>query len=472
MNDKPRAEKQKEGLASRRLAVEVLMRVEAEGAFANLALTGAFKRKQLSERDRAFVTALVQGVLRHRSSIDEKISALANRRLEKMPAFMRSALRMAIFQLDGMPEIPQSAVVDTCVNLIRAVGHPGQVRFANAILRSYLRHRESGAKEGAQDKVQQTLSMQYSMPDWLVNKWVSRWGYDECRQLLEYSQKVPELVLRVCEESISTDGLLDIFHGKGIKARKGAIVPSCLIVEDRGAVRGPVSKLPGYDEGLFVVQDESAAFVSIVVTPVPGETVIDMCAAPGGKSLHLAEIMQNKGRVLAVDSHAQRLNLLRANRQRLGLTNIETQVSDALSLTVTQQADRVLLDAPCTGTGVLNKRSDIRYHRSPPDLVKLQQLQRALLVKAAELLKPGGVLVYATCSIEQEENEDNIQWFLNTDSQFRTESLLPFVPKGLQQLWQSSSPSTIQDLERGWITLLPTRHGTSGFFMARLRKTV
>lgn len=472
MTDDNTQVKQKKGvgLAARRLAVEILMKVEAEGAYANLALASAFKRKSLSERDRAFVTALVQGVLRHRLRIDGLLGKLSSRPLEKMPSFLRNALRLAVFQLDQMDDIPASAVVDTCAELVRKAGHEGQVRFANGLLRSYLRNRETPAPTEVVPPGVEELPVSYSMPMWLVDKWLNQWGIDETRKLLAHAQKIPDLIIRTCEQAITAEGLENAMQSRGVKVSRCKLVDTCFVVADPGPYRGSPSKLPGYDDGLFTVQDEAAAFISKVVDPAPGDLVVDLCAAPGGKSIHMAELMQNRGRVIAVDSHAARLALLRKNRQRLGITNIETFVADARSFIVDTTADRVLLDVPCTGTGVMNRRSDIRFHREPPDLASLTQLQRQLLEHAATLVKPGGILVYSTCSIEPEENEDNICWFLEHHKEFRTLSLRPFVPAGVLAEWPGDACNNSLDLDRGFFTLMPSRHGTSGFFVCRMTR--
>jgi 16S rRNA (cytosine967-C5)-methyltransferase len=454
------------GLASRRLAVEVLIGVECEGAYANLALASGFKRTKLSDRDRAFVTALVQGVIRHRAQIDKHISDISSQPLEKMPPFLRNALRLSVFQIEHMPDIRQSAVVDTCAKLVRSVGHEGQVKFANAILRNFLRQREKFVANEVVPLNFEQLPTSYSMPMWLVEKWLKTWGPDETKLLLEHTQKIPDQVIRVCQQAITVEGLQDILEGNGLKITRSKLVDSCLIITDRGSFRGPLQKLPGYAEGLFTIQDEPAAFVSIAVDPKPGELIVDLCAAPGGKTLHMAEMMENKGRVIAVDSHSSRLNLLRKNRQRLGITNVETFVADGRSFISEKPADRVLLDAPCTGTGVINRRSDIRFHREAPDVVRLVELQRQLLDHASTLVKPGGILVYSTCSIEPEENDENIRWFLEQHKDFQAESLAPFIPSNLMAEW--SAAGLLDDLERGWLTLMPSRHGTSGFFVCRL----
>lgn len=529
------------GVPARRLAVEVLTAIEKEGAYATLALNAAFKRKQLSERDRAFVTALVQGCVRHRLELDQKISALSKQPLEKMPEPLKNILRLGMFQIEHMTDMPPSAIVDTSTELAKVIGHQGQARFVNGVLRNYLRQRppagtaentKAGASSGtgtasgtdgsdqsgsstisdpektpesahgttngasvdnaetalANDtkfnaatiagasgaQMVEQLSVQYSMPPWLVQRWIENYGHDETIKLLQFTQSKPELAIRICEMSITVAGYEQILENKNIRFHRSKLVPSCLIIDSKG--HGSPEKLPGYADGLFTVQDDSAALVAKVVDARPGkELIVDLCAAPGGKSLHMAEMMENSGRVIAVDKHASRLNLLKENRQRLGLTNIEIVTADGRSFTLEKPADRVLLDAPCTGTGVANRRSDLRFRREAIDIGSLTELQRQLLNNAADLVKPGGILVYATCSIEPEENFDNIRWFMRERPDFEGDDLTPFLPQHLSDelhsCWAGPACKTESEMTTAYmLQLLPSRHGVSGFFICRLRK--
>lgn len=483
MTEKPPAEQKKRsnksGIASRRVAVEVLMAIENDGAYSTNALNAAFKKIQLSDRDRAFVTALVQGAVRHRMELDEKIASMSKQPLDKLSPTLKNILRIAFFQLEQMSDIRASAVVDTSTELAKTMGHQGQARFANGVLRNYLRHAKPASEGTTDDTAAQlditdvnAMSVKFSMPLWLVQRWMSVYGAEETVQLLQFAQTKPELTVRVCNTAITVEGLEEVFRNKKIQFHRGKLVESCLILD--GKNQNP-EKLPGYAEGLFTVQDESAAFVSIVMDPKPGELIVDLCAAPGGKSLHMAEMMDNTGRVVAVDKHESRLNLLKQNRNRLGLTNIEVAAGDARSFQLEKQADRVLLDAPCTGTGVINRRSDLRYRREPIDVVSLSELQKELLAAAAKLVKPGGVLVYSTCSIEPEENFDNIRWFMREFPEFQGDDLSKFLPAELlgdvESKWGGPACKTEAEMTAPYmIQLLPSRHGVSGFFICRLRK--
>lgn len=500
------AKRKNQGTVSRKLALEVLIKIESQKAYANLALSAAFRRKSLAERDRAFVTALVQGVTRQRLELDGQIAELSTQPLDKMPVSLRNILRMAIFQFSCMKDIPASAVVNTSTELAKTVGHQGLGRFTNGLLRNYLRRHvieensgdtTSGASGHArteedsllsEPKIEtgESLARRYSMPSWLVKRWLFNYGEAETKVLLEYAQRPPDLVLRTCELSITPEALQQVFTSKGIACHRSHLVPSCLILESqkrqRGqptpkrGFRGPPEKLPGYTEGLFSIQDEASAFVSIVTDPQPGELIVDLCAAPGGKSLHIAELLKNTGRVLAIDSHESRLKLVKKNRTRLGLTNLETMVADGRTLLLPQLADRVLLDAPCTGTGVINRRTDLRYRKEPVDLIALTNLQRELLANAAQLVRPDGVLIYSTCSIEPEENFDNIRWFLKEHTNFVGDDISQFFPQDFPaekiQQWEGPVCKTEIEITRLYmLQLLPSRHQTSGFFICRLKRS-
>lgn len=457
------------GLASRRLALEILLKVEVEKAYAKLALDAAFKRRVLSERDRAFVTYLVQGTLRHLSELDATLAKVSSRPLESLPAALRNTLRLSVFQLLHSKDIPEFAVINTAAQLAKDTGHQGSARFVNGLLRALLKSKVESQEATATDSTE-AKAESFSLPSWLVERWQARYGNEEALELMKFSQKIPELTLRCCQLSINPDGLLNIFESKGMTVQQGELVTSCFTILDRGKQTGPIEKLPGFTEGLFTIQDEAAALVAHVVDPKAGNTILDLCAAPGGKSLHLAELLENKGRIVAVDIHGKRLQMLGRERQRLGLTNIETLEADGRSLKTDFLADLILIDAPCSGTGVINRRSDLRHRRQEPDIDNLVQIQRDLLANAVHLLKKSGSIIYSTCSMEPEENFQNIKWFLDRHPQFHPESLARFIPQSVISRWSKSAnwQETQSQLESGLFQLLPTRHGYSGFFICRL----
>lgn len=469
----PKGGEQKRGLTARKLALEVLVKIEEKGAYTNIALSNALDggRHELPERDRAFVTALVQGVLRNRNNLDDTLSALSSQPLKKIQPPLLNLLRLALFQLDYMEDIPQRAVVDTAVEISRSLGHAGLSKFTNGVLRTHIRNKEKAPKKLPEnletlkpEDQAEALARQFSMPSWLVSRWLARFGLDECRQLLERSGQQAKLTLRVNDTAMETEGYERILQDKGIIAERSALVPTCLVIKDRKVLKGPVEKLPGYEDGIFSVQDEAAAFVAMVVDPRAGESIVDLCAAPGGKTLHMSELMENKGRIVAVDKHEGRLNLVKANRQRLGLTNIEIKACDGITFQC-EPVDKVLVDAPCSGTGVINKRSDIRFKLQPQDITAVCTIQKALLDNAAKLVKPGGYLIYSTCSIESEENEEMIEAFLAAHADFEPVDINDCFKR------EPSDKFALQtQAEAGRVLFLPSRHDFSGFFVAKLRR--
>ena len=474
------------GLASRRIAVEILLKVERDGAFANQALSVAFDKHSLTERDRAFVTNIVYGTIRNQNAIDDELRQFSKKPVDKLTPALRAVLRSAIFQLLHLDDMPPSAVINTAVEIARKTGHEGSAKFANGILRTFVRSQkpkdEAGDSTDASESSEPSESDEVSIsgesakkavlniPAWLTNRWFARYGQPEGLKLVEQSQAIPPLILRTCELSISTEGLIDIFKAKGMDVKRSELAPCCIIVLDRGPITGPVNKIPGYDEGLFTVQDDASALVSLVVAPASGQTIIDLCAAPGGKSIHLGELMENKGRVLAVDSNGKRLSLLANERRRLGLANIETVCADGRNFKPEQLCDAVLLDAPCSGTGVISRRTDLRQNREEAHIKTLVETQRALLENAALMVKPGGTFVYSTCSIEPEENQENLAWFLQTHPNYRPVGLEQFFSAELLTRWSGEShwDETRNQLQNGFVQLLPSRHNCSGFFIARL----
>jgi 16S rRNA (cytosine967-C5)-methyltransferase len=470
------------GIASRKLALETLLKIEKDGAYANLCLKAAFEKSALSEQDRAFVTALVQGVLRNQSMIDHELTKVSKEPLAKMPSLLRNLLRMAVFQLSNMSETPEHAVLDTSNQLARALGHEGLVRYTNGVLRGYLRGRQAEDNKGFEIDIDDanSLGIKYSLPVWLIERWKAYYGKKVMLDLLEWSKKEPPLTVRVSEVNVEPQTMLDIMNKNGFAARAGHLVSACLVFEGANegkSFRGSPSKMPGFEDGFFVVQDEAAAFVTLVLSPQKGETVVDLCAAPGGKTIHIAEILENTGRVIAVDKHESRLKLVKDARLKQGLKNLETVTADGRQFKLERQADRVLVDAPCSGTGVINRRTDIRTNREPADIGALTEIQKALLDNAASLVKPGGILVYSTCSLEPEENIGVIEWFLSTHPEFKGSSLLPFVPERLHAEWfcdesEKSLPAVSSEsaAQSGHIQLIPTVHGVAGFFICRLQK--
>lgn len=474
VDEKTENQKQK-GIQSRKTALEVLLRVTESGAYSNIALSKALDKSPMSKRDKAFVTLLVQGVTRNLTFLDDIISRYSKRPLDSLPPVLMNTLRMAMFQLEMVDDMPPSAVLNTSADIARLCGHKGMASYTTAVLRNYLRAKDAGAGSGSQSSgstepageiTTAQMATKFSIPQWLIERWLTQYGPEETQALLIYSSSEPRIVVRANEQGITPEGLATVFENAGIKFTISPLMPSCLVLESKKGGRGDPSKLPGYEEGLFSIQDDTAAIVAKIVDPKPGETIIDLCAAPGGKALYMGELMENKGRVVAIDKQANRLELMKKNRNRLGISNVEAVIADGRTYDQKQLVDRILVDAPCSGTGVLNRKTDLRHRLKQEDIRDLAILQSELIENSQRMLKPGGVFVYATCSVEPDENVRVIEHFLSQHSDFKLDDLTPFFPKDLVERHGLSD-----SLKTGMIQILPSIDNLSGFFIARMIKS-
>jgi 16S rRNA (cytosine967-C5)-methyltransferase len=365
-------------------------------------------------------------------------------------------LRLGLYQLHFLDQIPDRAAIHTTVELAKANGLGGLAKVVNGMLRQYQRQRVQGDPLAVLEGDPSHWGERYSFPDWLVSLWCGELGPEETQALLTWFNRPPSLDLRLtsrCDRPV----LLEQFQQQGVTWEEIEHLPQAIrLTGHRGAIRD----LPGYQKGWWVVQDASAQLVSLLLDPQPGETIIDACAAPGGKTCHIADLMGDRGTVWAGDRSEKRLKKIQENADRLGLSCIRYQAGESQDQNQWQnQADRVLVDAPCSGLGTVHKRPDLRWNQSPQTLEELQTLQGAILASAATWVKPGGVLVYATCTLHHGENERQIERFLQEHSQWELQDPSGNFPLSLRQ-------------QTPWLTLLPHRHSMDGFFMAKLYRRV
>jgi 16S rRNA (cytosine967-C5)-methyltransferase len=446
-------------LTARELALKILLAVEVDGAYANLALNKLLEQYQPGKLDRAFVTELVYGSLRAQNTLDWTLERLMRQPLNRQTPPVRNILRLSAYQLLNLDRVPDSAAVNEGVELARKYGHPGVVKFVNGVLRNLIRQKgEVQYPDRDQDPVGH-ISLAHSHPRWLVQRWIKEFGCAETEALCRSGNEHASNTVRTNTLKISRPELETRLAGEGVTATPTRYAPEGLMLKDFLSI----GALPSFREGLFQVQDESSMLVGHAVAPEPGALVIDAASAPGGKSTHLAQLMGNRGRIIAFDVHAHKLKLVEDNCRRLGVEIVETRLGDAteLPLQLTARADYVLLDAPCSGLGVLRRRPDVRWRKQPEQIGELAQLQRRLLDGVARCVRPGGVLVYSTCTLLEEENLGQLQAFQKTHPWFTPEDLTPYLPAALDQ---------DATMARGYLQLLPHRHGTDGFFIARLRK--
>ncbi|MEG4056542.1 MULTISPECIES: 16S rRNA (cytosine(967)-C(5))-methyltransferase [unclassified Microcoleus] len=440
----------------RQIAFLALREVHRRGAFADAALDRAFGNSQLNDLDRRLVTELVYGSVRRMRSIDFIIDKLATKKSSQQPPELRTLLHLGLYQLEYLNQIPPSAAVNTTVQLAKENGFSGLSSFVNGLLRQYIRLTDNGLNPLTVTNYKSTverLGILHSFPEWLVKLWIEQIGETETEQLCEWFNQSPTIDLRINPLKSSIAQIEAAFQAQNISISRIPNLPQALRLN--GSI-GAIQNLPGYSEGWWTIQDSSAQLVTHLLGPQPGETIIDACAAPGGKTTHSAELMQDEGTIYACDKTASRLKKLKENADRLQMKSIKIHTGDSRHFPeFVNLADRVLLDAPCSGLGTLHRRADARWHHTPENIQQQSQLQSELLAKAATFVKPGGVLVYATCTIHPLENETVIRSFLDSNPHWQIEPPTIDLP--------------VQPSPEGWVKVWPHRHHMDGFFMLRLK---
>jgi len=445
---------------ARVVALDALLSVERAQTFADDALDHYISRSALDSRDRALALELVYGILRHQSTLDWRLDHVATKSMAKLPSRVRMALRLGAYQLLHLDKIPPSAAVNESVALMKTGGAsahwPG---FVNAVLRALTRTPAPPWPDREADPVQ-ALSVQYACPAWLTERWLARFGIQDAETLCRATTVVPPLTIRMNALRTTRDALVVQLTKLGYAVRPTTISPVGLVLDKCGSV----TELPLFRDGAFYVEDEAAQLVAPIVDPQPDELVLDACAAPGGKTTHLAALMQNHGELIAIDKNAARLRMLEDNCRRLGIGIIRTIPADITSPLppnlCERPFDRILLDAPCSGLGVLRRHPEGKWRKEAEAFGQHQMLQRQLLERTSRLLRPGGVLVYSTCSSEPEENEQVVDQFCNAHKEFRRESVAPWLPS------RGSSLVTGQ----GDLSTMKNDDSMDMFFAARLRK--
>jgi 16S rRNA (cytosine967-C5)-methyltransferase len=443
----------------RQLASEILLKVDIKKAYADILLDQTLKTPTLDDRDRALLNELTYGTIRWRGKIDGQLSQYLRRPLAKTDPFLRNLLRITFYQLLFLDKIPDYAAVNEAVELARNHGGGKSAGFVNGLLRNFLRdkHRLIGLAP-QKDESMAGLAATYSHPEWLVKRWLDEFGAEPAKALMRANNQKAPLVLRVNFRQCTRDELLDRFLKAGINATASLRSPQGISLVSGSAVE----KLPGFARGFFQVQSEASQLVAYLLSPLPAERILDACAAPGGKSTHIAEIMRDRGELVAIDSSARGIERIRENAGRLGLQSVRAIRADAsheLTELLRAPYDRVLVDAPCSGLGTLRGHPEIKWHRDENDIRRLSRLQSKILSRVAGYLTPGGVLVYATCTLTREENEEIVESFMAQHKEFELEAAARYLPEQATHM-----------VREKYFVALPHRDNTDGFFAARMRK--
>ncbi len=437
----------------REIALNVLYHVDTRKAFGDLLLTRELRQQSLAPRDAALATELVNGTLRWRARLDWVLGRFVRAGLDTVNPWVLNVLRLGAYQILFLDRIPPHAAVDESVTLTRRYANPGAAGLVNAVLRNLLR--EAGSipdPETAIEDRAEALAVASSHPRWLVDRWLLRLGDEQARALLFADNNPTPLGLRVNPLRTDRETLRRSLVARGIEVEAGPYSRLSLRVQGNLVLAG----LPEFEEGLFFVQDESETLVGELAAAEPGETVVDLAAAPGGKATQIQAGRESRGFLLAADVQWNRLLRVLENVDRLGVENVGLVCADGRTLALARPADRVLVDAPCSGLGVLGRRADARWRKTEDALRALLPLERELLEAGAALVRPGGTLVYSVCSTEPEEGMNQVRGFLGRNPEFSLVDASEFVPSEV--------------VTNGCLLLYPHLHGTDGAFAARLKR--
>jgi 16S rRNA (cytosine967-C5)-methyltransferase len=461
--------------SARKIAAATLQRIERTQTFGDDTFDRVTKNLVLSERDRHLAFELVYGVLRHHMTLDWRLDHVSRKPMARLPLTVATTLRVAAYQLLYLDRIPASAAVNEAVQLIRKQPGHNWSGFVNAVLRNLLRQPAPTIPDTALDPLS-ALSMRYSCPPWLVARWLQFFGLNRTEHLCQQSLGVPPLTIRTNVLQCSRPSLQARLQFEGIPAQDTSVSPVGLTLDKCG---NP-GQLSALKEGWCYVEDEAAQLIPLLVDPQPGERILDACAAPGGKTTHLGQLMKNQGNLVALDRHQGRLDRLMSNCTRMGISIVQpvcldwtghsesgkthdtSPIPGPLPAILAQPFDRILVDAPCSGLGILRRHPEGKLMKAVSSIRQAQAVQRQILDRVCGLLRPGGILVYSACSIEPEETTEILSGFCQQHPEFTPEPVSSWVP--------ASCPSLITD--DGYLCTAFQTFNMDGFFAARLRKAL
>ena len=446
------------GINTREMILEILLKINEEGEHSHIAIRDALSKYQfLPKQDRAFITRVCEGTLEYRILIDYIIDSFSKISVDKMKPPIREILRSAVYQLKFMDRVPDSAVCNEAVKLAQRKGFYNLKPFVNGVLRTVSRQLDQLEYPPRERNLVRFLSVKYSMPEPLVLRWLNVYGEEVTEKMLADFLEDKPLTVRCRTYLNSVEKTCESLRAQGVTVEPAPYLPYAKRISGYNHILA----LDAFIQGKIQVQDVSSMLVAEIADPKKTDYVIDLCAAPGGKSLHIGDKMEGFGTVDARDVSQYKVNLIEENIRRIGSINVQTRVQDATVFDVDSEclADIVLADVPCSGYGVIGRKPEIKYRSTLQKQEELVILQRNILDKAAEYVKPRGVLIFSTCTIAKEENEENMMWFMNNHP-FKLESIDPYIPDELKS----------ETTSLGYLQLLPGVHGTDGFFIARFRR--
>lgn len=436
---------------ARYVAVKTLIDIE-EGAYSNIKLNHYYKKYDMKTIDRAFTSEIVYGTLRYLLRIDYFINQFSKIKTKDMNKWVLNSIRIAVYQIFFMDKVPEYAAINESVEIVKSKEKKATA-FVNGILRNMLRNKNKFNEIKIKD-TKKRLSIEYSHPEWMVEMFIKQFGVDFTKELLKANNSIPDLSIRINSLKTNKEEIKNMLREQGIEVVDGKL-EEALILRNFSHIE----KSKEFNEGLFIIQDESSMIPAKVLDAKPGMQVLDMCSAPGGKTTQIATSMNNEGHIIAFDIHEHKIDLINNNCRRLGISIVDAKLKDAQILMeeYIDFADRVLVDAPCSGIGLLRKKPEIKYNIKKEDIKSLSEIQKNILYNASKYVKKDGYIVYSTCTLTLEENENVINEFLHKNNNFELVDCNEYLPNELR----GKTP---------YIRVYPNIHNMDGFFIAKLKR--
>jgi len=443
----------------RAICLDILNRIEEADLHPDRLLTDSFKRyRYLTSLDRAFLTELTYGVIRWRGKLDWVIHHFSKIPLEKIELETLNILRLGLYQVLFLSRTPSSAAVNESVELAKRIRGKGGAGFVNAVLRSAIRQKDEIRHPDIVEDPALHISVAQSHPLWLVQRWIKEMGVEETLKICTFNNQISSLALRTNTVKLNQKELIEKLRGVELKPFPTTFSEEGIVLQDPP----PTSELPFIKEGLYIIQDEASQLVTSILDPKPGERILDACAAPGGKTTHMAQKMEDRGEIYALDLSKGKLDLIEEMCQRLGIKivrTIKTNAAQPLPIPKGMRFDRILADVPCSGFGTLRKNPDLKWRRGEKDIKRLSELQFSILSNLSVYVKEGGVLIYSTCTVFHEENEDGVEKFLEEHPEFELGRIDKVLPEKCHPFIQNR-----------YFKTFPPEDEMDGFFVARLIK--
>ena len=439
---------------AREIAVYALIDILEQQSYNNLTLKKIFnENKNISSQDRAFITELVNGTLRNIIYIDYIINSFSNTKTKKMKPLILNIIRISVYQIKFMEKIPISAVCNEAVNFTKKKKFNGLSGFVNGVLRNIARNIDNIKLPDEKNEPVEFLATKYSYEKWVVEKWIKQFGYRKTKEICKANILVPKVSICVNTNKITKSELKDMLIKEGMNVEDGHISNNSLYITKTKNIASSTS----FKKGYFHIMDESSMLLVEILNPKEDDIVIDVCSAPGGKSFYCSYLMKNKGQIFSRDIHSHKIELIKDTIKRLNIENIKLELKDGTKFYKEDEevADKIIIDAPCSGFGIVRKKPDIKYTKTEDDIKELVNIQREILKASYKYVKKGGTLLYSTCTLFEEENIENVKWFCKNYG---------------FELCSINSCLEIDGLEKGYITILPNMFNTDGFFIAKLKR--